>query len=230
MKEMLLRVYAPFAAFRWLQAGVYRATSPVIPPSAAWGLVLNLAGIDTRGPDQNGTTTVRADAPSLEIAIGALGSTDTASLYQQLHSYPVGNTSKHLQARAHGAKYHIAPTRREILVGFACVLAVRGDDSILSRVGPGLRGELRSSRYGLPHAGDNNLLIERIEELASVPMCRWYARIEPGDVPASGTCRLTIGVDRRDSSGTTSAIYAPLAQSCEPAPAASWTWVPRAPE
>src|SRR5690606_31673513 len=67
-----LRLRAPFAAFRWMQAGVYRATSPVIPPSAAWGLVLNLAGVETRGEDDGTTTQIRADAPPLCLAIGAV--------------------------------------------------------------------------------------------------------------------------------------------------------------
>ncbi|HWN68765.1 MAG TPA: CRISPR-associated protein Cas5, partial [Haliangium sp.] len=48
MNTLWLRLRAPFAAYRWLQAGVYRATSPIIPPSAAWGLLLNLAHIETR--------------------------------------------------------------------------------------------------------------------------------------------------------------------------------------
>ena len=32
MAPFYVDLRAPFAAFRWLQAGVYRATSPVIPP------------------------------------------------------------------------------------------------------------------------------------------------------------------------------------------------------
>ena len=50
-----LRVQAPFAAFRWLQAGVHRATSPVIPPSTAWGLLLNLAHVETRAAEDGVT-------------------------------------------------------------------------------------------------------------------------------------------------------------------------------
>ena len=67
---VVLRLDAPFSAWRWLQAGVYRGTFPVIPPSAAWGLVLNLAGIDTRGSLAEVVTPIRADAPTLEIAVG----------------------------------------------------------------------------------------------------------------------------------------------------------------
>ena len=47
-RTLFLLLDAPFSAFRWMQAGVYRGTFPVMPPSAAWGLALNLAGLETR--------------------------------------------------------------------------------------------------------------------------------------------------------------------------------------
>ena len=46
-----LRVKAPFAAFRYFTAGSYRPTAPFVTPSAAYGLLLNLAGFDTRYDD-----------------------------------------------------------------------------------------------------------------------------------------------------------------------------------
>lgn len=230
MTELVLRVRAPFAAFRWLQAGVYRATSPIIPPSAAWGLLLNIGAIDSRGPDVDGTTSVRADAPALEIAVAALGEPETAVLYQQLHAYPVGNSGKELQARTHGAKYWIAPARREILVGLDCLVAARGPTEVLDAIHAGLRGELTASRYGLLHAGDNNLLVDRVDVVDAPSPCHWYAPLRAGDSPRRGSCRLTIGINRGDSSGTTSATFAPLASASAQPPPGAWIWVPRAPE
>ena len=58
-RTLFLLLDAPFAAFRWLQAGVYRGTFPVIPPSAGWGLALNLAGIETRGALDEVVTPIR---------------------------------------------------------------------------------------------------------------------------------------------------------------------------
>ena len=89
-QTLFLQLDAPFAAFRWLQAGVYRGTSPVIPPSAAWGLALNLAAIETRGGLDEPVTPIRPDAPHLDIAVGIVRSGQRSTLYQQLHSYPVG--------------------------------------------------------------------------------------------------------------------------------------------
>lgn len=228
MAELWLRLTAPFAAFRWMQAGVWRGTSPVMPPSAAWGLVLNLAGIETRAPDAGTTTLIRDDAPALQLAMarGPTAGPERGSLYQQLHTYPVGNSGKALKARSHGNKYWIAPVRRELLVGFDMLLGVRADEALLERVRRGLRGELEEPRYGLPFAGDNNLMFDRIEVLASPPAACWYTPVERRHGQRAGTCRLTIGIDRADASRTTSALFAPLSEQCASPPDEAWVRVP----
>lgn len=225
-----LRLRAPFAAFRWMQAGVYRATSPVIPPSAAWGLVLNLAGVETRGEDDGITTQIRADAPPLCLAIGAVCEAEVGSLYQQLHGYPVGASFPELKAKARGTKYGILPVRREILVGFDCVLGVRAvDEGLLERVALGLRGELPGSRYGLPFAGDNNLLFDRIDVEPAPAPARWYSPVSEDETERrSGSCRLTVAIDRRDASRTETRLFAPGPVEAMP-PEGAWVWVPRAP-
>src|SRR5262245_48074088 len=99
MDTIFLRVSAPFAAFRSFQAGVYRPTSPVMPPSTAYGLVLNLAGIEVRGPITGPITEVRDGLPRLQIAVGVVSPSERCSIYQQLHSYPVGESGQELSAR-----------------------------------------------------------------------------------------------------------------------------------
>lgn len=230
MARLFLRVRAPFAAFRWMQAGVYRATSPVIPPSAAWGLALNVAGVETRGPLKGVTTLTRPDAPALRIAIGTLNErVEVATLYQQLHTYPVGNSGKEMKERSFGAKYWIAPARRELLVGLDAVVGIEGDDGLVGRVRAGLAGGLTERRYGLLFAGDNNLLVDRVDASDEAPPTWWYERMEPGMAPRPGSCRLTVGIDREDNSKTTSAVFAPVAAPIAEPPAGAWTWAPRAP-
>lgn len=232
MARIYLRVQAPFAAFRWMQAGVYRATSPVIPPSAAWGFVLNLAGVETRATGAGVTTLVRADAPALRIAVGSLrdGPPEVSTLYQQLHTYPVGNSGKELKENAYGTKYWIAPARRELLVGLDAVLGVEtSDEALLQRVRDGLAGGLPGRRYGVPFAGDNNLMVDRVEVGDAPPSAWWYERIEPGMTPRRGSCRLTVGIDREDNSRTTSAVFAPVDARVDEPPAGAWTWTPQPP-
>lgn len=241
MDCLWLRIQAPFAAFRGFQAGVYRATAPVIPPSAALGLILNVAGIEIRDGLDRPTTLIRKDIPRLRLAIGVPEESmshgkglyesdrETCTLYQQLHSYPVGNSGKELKERTHGAKYWIVPVRREFLVGFDVVLGVQGDAEILKQVVKGLAGDFNSTRYGLPFAGDNNFLFDRIDLLETPPLTHWYVQLQPDSSPMRGSYRLTVGIDRADNSKTTSFFYAPLAQPETTPPEEAWTWTPDSP-
>ena len=218
-QTLFLQLDAPFAAFRWLQAGVYRGTSPVIPPSAAWGLALNLAAIETRGGLDEAVTPIRPDAPHLDIAVGIVRPGQSSTLYQQLHTYPVGGSGKEFQARTHGAKYWIAPAKRELLAGLCCVVGVRGDGDILDRIPKGLKGTLEGVRYGLPFAGDNQFLFDRIDVIDSPTAVRWFVPLKAGEAQKEST-RLTTNIDRQDASRTAAPLFAPTPpQAC---PDAAW--------
>jgi CRISPR-associated protein Cas5t len=233
METMLLRVRAPFAAFRGFQAGVYRATSPVMPPSTAYGLLLNLAGIEMRGPMNNVTTEILTGLPKLRIAVGAASNAERCSIYQQLHSYPVGNDDRVKKYRAFtkGQKFWLIPVRREILIDYDGIIGLQSEDAdLFARVKKGLRGEIDSPRYGLPFAGDNNLLIDRIDVLDEPPPTYWYARIQPDDPPRKGSCRLTVGINRTDNSRTTSLLCAPLVEPQSGPPETAWIWTPSEPD
>ena len=210
VETIVLRVKAPFAAFRWMQAGAYRATSPVIPPSAAWGLVLNIAGINTRGALDEVTTQIRKDAPGLDIAVGSRTPASVSTVYQQLHSYPVGNSGKELKEKSYGSKFWIAPVRREFLVDFDCLVAVRGERSVVGRIRPGLAGTLDGARFGLPFAGDNNFLLESVEILDLLGTAHWYEVLEEDGPPLAQSCRLTVNLDRAHAQKSQSALFAPL--------------------
>lgn len=231
MGRLYLRVSAPFAAYRGMQAGVYRTTAPMMPPSAALGLVLNLAGVEMRDAAAAPNQVIRADVPRLRLALGALSAEPpvVGTLYQQLHGYPVGSSGKELRAATHGAKYWIAPVRREILVGFRALIGVESEDpGLLSRVRRGLRGELEDERYGLPFAGDNNLLFDRIDVLDVPEPARWYTPVTADGAVRSGACRLTVGIDRADSSRTTLALLAPSVDAAPEPPEEAWLATRRA--
>jgi CRISPR-associated protein Cas5t len=232
-RTLWLWVRAPFAAFRPLAAGVFRGTTRTISHSAAYGLVLNFAAIDTRGDLARPVTTKRGGLPVLELVIGDRAEEgqcapprEVATLYQQLHSYPVGNTSKEFAEKTYGAKYHIVPVRRELLVGLDVVIGVRASDEegakVLERVSKGLAGELEDKRYGLPFAGDNNLMIDRVA-LASEPWSAcWYTPVRPGDAPREGTVRLTSVIDRENSARTMAGLFAPLERGSKEVPDEAW--------
>jgi CRISPR-associated protein Cas5t len=242
MECLWLRIRAPFAAFRGFQAGVYRSTSPIMPPSAAFGLVLNLAGIEMRDSTPGVMTLIRKDLPCLKLAIGlpctelangkivAETDSEVCTLYQQLHSYPVGNSGKELKERTHGAKFWITPVRRELLVGFDMILGVQGDRALLERVKSGLRGQLDETRYGLPFAGDNNFLFDQIDVIDEPPITRWYVQMQPDDRPMKDSYRLTVGINRTDNSKTSGFLYAPIEEALREPPELAWTWTPKPPK
>ena len=231
MNTFWLKIHAPFAAFRGFQAGVYRSTAPVMPPSAAYGLVLNLAGIEMRDYSNPKTTEILKGLPNLRLAIGIIRPPEKSSTYQQLHSYPVGNSGKELAALTKGAKFWITPVRREMLINYAGVIGVQTDDkSLKEKVKRGLRGELENSRYGLPFAGDNNFLFDKIEVLDEPPEdVIWYVRHQSDDKQVKGSCRLYVSINRTDNSKTTSSIFVPKEDLNLPLPEDVWTWTPHQP-
>jgi CRISPR-associated protein Cas5t len=200
---------------------------------------MNIAAIEIRDYSDSITTKIRSDIPTVQIAIGLVTpvSEETgersfpegATIYQQLHSYPVGNSGeKTLKPKTKGAKYWIVPIRRELLVGFDCVIGIRTEDaSLIKQIEDGLSGTLQKPRYGLPFLGDNNYLIDRIDWISEAPeVTSWYVPMEMSDGPQKGSCRLTIGIDRTDNSKTTSMLFAPSATMTSIAPEVAWTWTP----
>lgn len=231
MDCLWLRVRAPFAAYRGFQAGVYRSTMPIMPPSAALGLVLNLAGIEMRDYSTSPNLGIRSDIPHLQLAIGTVDGSDSevCTLYQQLHSYPVGNSGKELKEKTHGAKYWIVPVRRELLVNLDMIIGIRESEGLFDRIRQGLRGELNDRRYGLPFAGDNNFLFDRIDIIDSPPLTHWYEKMEIDSSPRKRSQRLTVGIDRADNSKTTNHLFAPVPVSSSQPPENAWTWTPKKP-
>jgi CRISPR-associated protein Cas5t len=237
----MLRLYleAPFATFRPFIAGWYRPTAGFLTPSAAYGLVLNIARIESRlyehDPEHDGrvpASLTRPELPPCRLAIGIPEGADppqVQSLYQQLHNYPVGASAGVSEELAMGSKNNITPIRREVLVGVRAMIAVDAPEAgeFETRIIRGLRGELNEGRYGLPFLGDNNFLVDRLEITGASRRARWYQRVDPGDKqgPRMGVTRLTTRIDRADMSRTRSALYAPIDVPTIEPPDGAWTEV-----
>src|SRR4051812_42669176 len=111
---MVVLVRGPSARFQPLSAGTYRATMKFMPHSAAYGLVLHLAGIESRLDDPKfSETQVRPDLPPARIAVGALGQFPSVQVgCQQMHNYPVGNAGKDHAPDCFGQKYNVQFSKR----------------------------------------------------------------------------------------------------------------------
>ena len=225
-----LRVKAPFATFRSFAAGAYRPTAPFMTPSAAYGLLLNVAGIDTRRDDGTSPMTVTAmGLPAAEIAIGAVRLPTVQTVYQQLHNYPVGAVSPAASERSRGTKPNIQPIRREYLSDLDGYVCLQGNPDLEERVREGLRLGVAyqpddSPRYGLPFLGDNSFTLSVLREEAEPEGAYWYvlANREQGpNVP--NPCRLTVWVDRASSAKTVVRLYGRQEMAEIEPPAGAWT-------
>jgi CRISPR-associated protein Cas5t len=222
-----LYLQAPFAAFRTFSAGSFRPTAPFLTPSACYGLLLNLAGVEMRRDDgKSPMTLIGTDLPAAEIAIGALGTPGRHSLYQQLHNYPVGNSGKEHAPACKGSKYNITPARRAFLSDLRACIGVRGNADLASAVLDGLKGR-GPARYGLPFLGDNSFLPDRIDLLDCPQPARWLVPMAPDAEPGMDAepMRLTIRIDRADMSRTQSQLFLLGATSTDAVPEAAWTRV-----
>lgn len=233
---LVLSIQAPFAVCRTFTAGWFRPTATFLTPSAAYGLLLNLAGIETRLREEDdghpGTIPATVTKTGLPVVKLALGLPESAkfplmtTMYQQLHNYPVGSSGNERSTTTFGNKYNITPVRRELLCNVHALIVVDGDEPFEQAVRVGLSGQRIATRYGLPFLGDNSFLPDRIEPLDAIPAAFWYERVSAEAKELhSRTTRLTIWIDRADMSRTQSALFAPTESANREIPFAAWTTV-----
>jgi CRISPR-associated protein Cas5t len=219
-----LAIEAPFAACRPMMAGWHRPAAGFLTHSAAYGLVLNVAGVESRlGEHEPGhpgdvpASLTRPGLPSFRVALGLPAGSDlprVGTVFQQLHNYSVAAGNAGIRPEhALGRKNNIAPVRRELLSGLRAIVAVQAEDDLTEAVRHGLLGGRNGRRYGLPFLGDNSFTLDRLEEVEPRPAL-WFVLAETASRggPRAGTTRLTAYVDRRTPVGTRSALFAPVAE------------------
>ncbi|HOL96792.1 MAG TPA: CRISPR-associated protein Cas5 [bacterium] len=226
---LCLYVQAPFAVFRTFSAGSFRPTADFITPSAAYGLLLNIAGIEMREySDQHVMTLIRQEQnlPSFRLALGAITFPRKHSVYQQLHNYPVGSSGIAHAWRAKGNKYNITPVRRSFLSDIRAYICISGNQDFEGQVVDGL--ERKTNRaYGLPFLGDNNFLPDRIESVEKWEAAHWYIPIlqDTDHGLYKRITRMTIQIDRADLSRTKTALFAPTNEATREIPDEAWVEV-----
>ncbi|MGO9688901.1 MAG: CRISPR-associated protein Cas5 [Syntrophobacteraceae bacterium] len=220
---LCLYLQAPFAVFRTFTGGSFRPTAGFITPSAAYGLLLNAAGIEMRHFDNDSLMTlIKKDLPSVKLAIAALDWPNQHSIFQQLHNYPIGTSGKEHAPSAKGSKYNIVPVRREFLSNIKAYIRMDGNDELESWVLDGLTGR-RPRDYGLLFLGDNNFLVDRFEPVTDPLPAYWFEKIAEGQNGLRDRItRLTLSIDRADLSRTRSALFAPIENKTLEPPQGAW--------
>ena len=220
---LCLYLQAPFGVFRTFMAGSFRPTAEFITPSAAYGLLLNVAGIEMRRDDGKSPMTLIAHGlPAVRIALGAIEFPFQHSLYQQLHNYPVGSTGKERAPSTKGNKYNIVPVRRAVLSDIRAYVCVDGDDALETSIRRGLAGKT-PRKYGLPFLGDNNFMLDRFEPIERMKPAYWFRRVGTDDDGLRDhVTRLTVTIDRQDMARTVSFLFAPGPDATAEVPADAW--------
>ena len=218
---------ARFAAFRPFTTGSFRATAGYVTPSAAYGLILNLAGIEMRNDDGKSEMTLIAKTlPRLRLALGALVEPSRHSILQQLHNYPIGKSNEEHAPRTMGSKYNIVPVRREFLSELKGYICLEAEPALEKEIISGLQGRGRS-RYGLPFLGDNNFLLDRLEPVEACQPAWWWVPVkDDGEDCSDKITRLTLSIDRSNSSLTRSALFSPTPTKLSTPPQIAWVDLP----
>jgi CRISPR-associated protein Cas5t len=193
------------ARFAPLAAGAYIPTQKFLPHSAAYGLVLNLAGINAR----------KIIPPPLRLAVGAVGAfPDVLVGCQHRHAWLVGNTAK--LERPHGDKDAIKFTRVEYLANLNAAIAVEGELEVLSRV--------REQRGDTLFLGENDRFASQVRFLDVAPEAYWYRPVARDERirDVRHSTYLTIRIDRVDSSKTVSKLFCPLTEATAEIPDEAW--------
>jgi len=224
---LYLYLEAPFAAFRNFTAGSFRPTADFITYSAAYGLLLNIAGIEMRHESPIlPMTLIKTELPRFNLALGALSFPRNHTILQQLHNYPVGSTGKEKAYLAKGTKYNIQPVNRAFLSDIKAYLCLNKNEELENLVLSGLTG--RSPRtYGIPFLGDNNFLISKLKPVTVLEPVYWYVKItsELEEGLPNGITRLTTKINREDMSQTKSELFAPSKKCSTTIPDNAWVEV-----
>lgn len=168
---LYLHFKAPFGAFKPFQSVEMLATTAFVTHSAAYGLLLGLAGVDRDRKDE---------FIGAQIAVGMARMPKRGRTYHQLHVIPQTPTKDEIE-RAKGTKQRIRPYWREVLISLEGCIGLK-DERLESLVRQGVDEPQSLDYWGLPFMGDNNFFLERLDVIPEPEKCQWFCPLEPENV------------------------------------------------
>jgi len=219
-----LYVSAPFARFQHLVSGRTRPCFDFMPPSAAYGFVLNLASVEMRERGSKAITLIKKGLPRVRLALAALEFPSKQRVYQHLHTYPQDAVSrKEQEGVCFGAPGKITPCWRELLVNFRAYISVwpeKGCEWLEERVRDGLAGKL--DRYGVPFLGDSNFMVDEIRIVDELDPAYWFVGVDGSN---GYSARLTVTVNRKDTARSVMGLFQPTPKPVVEIPKEAWVSV-----
>lgn len=149
---------APFAAFRPFKSFELCPTADFITHSAAYGLLLGLAGIEREDKGKF------ADA---RIVIGRKHPPKKGRIFQQLID------GKRQLALDGGGDFNLRPFWREVLYDIEGYVGLDHPE-LEESLDKGIRQPSTINYWGLPFMGDNNFFLERADIHQTPTSCQWF--------------------------------------------------------
>lgn len=176
--NIILRVQAPMAVSRPLVTNHQRGTYQVLSPSLIYGLICNIAGIETRIMKEGSVSyTMRDDVPPIDFNIGYTKMPITSTVYE--HTLKLMQNSNELaklgDARINKCRQSIQPKRTSYLYGIDMYIIVHADEHIIRRIHRYMDGILDpmmntpDMRYGGLFLGSNNCILSSLAVVDTVP-------------------------------------------------------------
>jgi len=194
---------APFGAFKPFQSVEMLATAEFLTPSAAYGLLLGLAGVDRIH---------KGRFAGARIALGLKQLPRRGRLYQQLHVIPQSKPQKEGESErrrelAKGRKLSIRTFWKEILYDLEGYIGLDHPE-LEALVDQGINRPSTVSYWGLPFMGDNNFFVERFEVERKPSPCRWLRPLRENESPQGERLfYLSIWTDYENNSGSNSQLF-----------------------
>ena len=201
---------APFGAFRSFKSIEMSPTAEFITHSAAYGLLLGLAGIDRQHKQEFVGASI---AIGIKRQLPKVGRT-----YQQLiQGERVLNDKQRWD-------FKLRPFWREVLVGVEGYIGLNHPE-LEDLVHKGVNTPSALSYWGIPFLGDNNFFVERIDTCEQPEPCLWLCPLANGLTPNNRRLLyLTVWTDYADSTRSKSMLFYQEKTDAEP-PEAAWVTI-----
>lgn len=207
---------APFGAFKPFQSVEMLATTEFLTYSAAYGLLLGLAGIDSRDPQ------VKRQYANARLALGTMRLPRKGRVFQQLHKYK----DKKEVPRAKGRKPFIDTYWREFLYDKLEGYIGLEHHELERLVMQGVEEPSTLQYWGLPFMGDNNYFIEKLDIVESPMHCQWFhALTQSNEIFGERLFYLSVWTDYQNSTQSKNSLFYLRQDSSRLLDTASSAWI-----
>lgn len=217
---------APFGAFRAFQSIEMVATADFVTHSAAYGLLLGLAGVNRDRKEEFIGARIALGTWKEKLPV-------RGRCYQQLHWVKTegrkpkskgGESLEGAYERSKGTKPDIRAVWREYLFGLQGYIGL-DHPSLEEQVRRGINDPVELDYWGLPFLGDNNFFIESLREEPQPNSCEWLCKLDDAKMSRGERLfYLSVWTDYKENKRSLSRLFY-FSQSATQPPKEAWVTV-----